>query len=128
MIESRWNGVRDFFVQLRDDESGEAQTMNGSEEGEMIGKVGLWDGSELGIIFGEQYWGKGYAMEALCALLAKVREEKWTKDVTADVDPRNTRCLKLLDGVGFVEFGRREKTFEVEDGWADSVDLFLRIE
>ena len=52
-------------------------------------------------------------------------EEFRVKKVLADVDPRNEACLSLLRKVGFVEFGRRENTFETHLGWCDSIDLEL---
>lgn len=43
----------------------------------------------------------------------------------ADVDPRNTASLRLLEKSGFVETGRKENTYETHFGWCDSVYLGL---
>ncbi len=45
--------------------------------------------------------------------------------VKAEMGPRNSRSLKLLTKLGFKGVGRAEKTFETEEGWADSTYLEL---
>lgn len=48
-------------------------------------------------------------------------------ELNADADPRNEPSLRLLKRFGFREVGKGEGTYEVEDGWADSVYLQLDI-
>ncbi|KAF8872061.1 hypothetical protein CPB84DRAFT_1800176 [Gymnopilus junonius] len=82
----------------------------------VIGIAGIWDDDEIGFIFNREYWGKGYASEALQVLLNKF----WTENksaqglVKADADPRNESCIQLLKKFGFVE---------THIGWCDSVYL-----
>lgn len=45
--------------------------------------------------------------------------------LTADVDPRNAPCLRLLDRLGFAETYRAERTLLWGNEWADSVYLAL---
>ncbi|KAF8885101.1 acyl-CoA N-acyltransferase [Gymnopilus junonius] len=91
----------------------------------VIGIAGIWDDDEIGFIFNREYWGKGYASEALQVLLNKF----WTENksaqglVKADADPRNESCIQLLKKFGFVEVGRAKNTFETHIGWCDSVYL-----
>ncbi|KAF8959618.1 GNAT domain-containing protein [Flammula alnicola] len=91
----------------------------------VIGKAGLWDGKEIGFIFDREYWGKGYAFEALDAILRHVwaLEGDAPEVITADVDPRNGASLRLLAKLGFVKVGSAEKTYETHIGWCDSVYL-----
>jgi RimJ/RimL family protein N-acetyltransferase len=45
--------------------------------------------------------------------------------LTADVDPRNLRSIKLLEKHGFVETGRANGTWQVGNELCDSVYLAL---
>ena len=94
----------------------------------MIGKAGIWNGKEVGFIFNKAYWKKGYAFEALSAIMKQywsTREPENVGDsqVKADVDPRNKACLNLLNKLGFQVVGYGEKTYETHLGWCDSVYL-----
>jgi ribosomal-protein-alanine N-acetyltransferase len=102
------------------DESAEAYTV--------IGKAGLWDGRELGYIMDREYWGKGYAFEALDAVLRHVwaLEDTAPEAVVADVDPENEASLRLLRKLGFKEVGSAKRTYETHLGWRDSVFLEAR--
>lgn len=63
--------------------------------------------------------------EALPAFLRYAFEEMGVERVTADVDPRNESCVRLLRKEGFCEEGRRERTFLVGAVWCDSVYFCL---
>lgn len=132
MIESQFNGIYDFTVCLRNDDD--------LSTAKPIGKIGLYDGKEVGYILHPDYWGKGYATEALMAILHRYfadivevppdtkpegREIIVSGRAKADIDPRNDASLKILTRLGFVEVGRAEKTFKTHLGWCDSVYLEL---
>lgn len=93
--------------------------------GRVIGKAGLYRFPEIGFILHPDSWGQGLAREALEAVLKRAFEAHALKAVIADVDPRNTACLRLLSGLGFKETGRRERSWLVGGVWCDSVDLSL---
>lgn len=131
MIKSPYNGVLDFVVCLPDPSStgissgGEDDSEESS--GIPIGKAGLWNGKEIGFILDRKYWAKGYAFEALDAVV----KQFWTTNeheatIKADVDPRNKRSLRLLKKLGFVEVGTAKDTYETHIGWCDSVYLEAR--
>lgn len=103
----------DFFVEL---------------DGALIGKAGIWHGDEIGFLFHPQVWGKGYAREALAAVIDHAFTVRGRPQIRADVDPRNERCLRLLTGLGFRETGRAERTFCIGGAWSDSVYLVLEKE
>lgn len=94
-------------------------------DGVLIGKAGLWHGDEIGFLFSPAVWGKGYAREALQAVIAHAFGTRGLSQIRADVDPRNERCLGLLTRLGFKETGRAERTFKIGDEWTDSVYLTL---
>jgi ribosomal-protein-alanine N-acetyltransferase len=94
-------------------------------DGEVIGEVGGSTPPEFGFIIARPRWRRGYALEAATAFLDKAFGVDGRELVTADVDPRNTGSLAVLDRLGFAETGRAEKTFEVADGWSDSIYFAL---
>lgn len=94
-------------------------------DGELIGKAGFWRAPELGFILHPRHQGRGYAREALAALLERAFELHGLPRAIADVDPRNQRCLGLLARLNFRETGRAERTYRIGDCWSDSVYLEL---
>lgn len=118
MISSSNNGISDFVIVLQS-----------LDPPAVIGKVGIWapETGEIGFLLSRAYWGKGYMAEAFSALL----EYLWSgmggevQQLMADVDPRNDASLRILKNFGFRETGFKEKTFETQLGWCDSVYLTL---
>ncbi len=104
---------------------GEGEDFVVEHDGAVIGKVGFYRFPEIGLILHPRSWGRGFAAEALGAVLARGFEVHGLPVVTADVDPRNAACLRLLDRLGFRETGRRERTLLVGTEWCDSDDLQL---
>lgn len=121
MIRSPYNGVLDFTVCLLEISNASEPSIL-SERQIVIGKAGIWNGKEIGFIFNKAYWRKGYAFEALSAIM----KQYWStgeQPVKADVDPRNKACINLLNKLGFQVVGYGEKTYETHLGWCDSVYL-----
>lgn len=95
-------------------------------QGIVIGKLGTWRLPEIGYIIAPAYWGRGLASEALRAFLPHVFSRPDVDRITADVDPRNTRSLAMLERHGFVRTGYATGTWHTHTGIADSVYLELR--
>lgn len=95
-------------------------------DGLQIGKLGAWRLPEFGFLFRPDHWGWGLASEALMAFIDR-RRALGSSEITADVDPRNTAALKLLDRAGFLETRRAKGTWRVGDELCDSVYLRLNI-
>lgn len=94
--------------------------------GRVIGKAGCWRMDEVGYIFHPDVWGKGYAFEAMAAILPRAfARAPGLQAITADVDPRNAASLRLLARLGFQRTGSAEATLEVAGEWCDSVYLSL---
>lgn len=113
MSASKQNGTTDFIIVYNDT---------------AIGKIGIWQDSEIGFMIAREHWRRGIVSEALNALLPYYFEEVGYDLITADADPRNYASIKILEKHGFEVVGRREKTFEIEGLWVDSVDLELKRE
>jgi len=95
--------------------------------GRLIGKAGFYRLPDIGYILHPDAWGRGYAREALTAIVDHVwRSRPEIEALTADVDPRNERSLRLLASLGFERTGFAEKTWMVGGEWCDSVYLALR--
>jgi RimJ/RimL family protein N-acetyltransferase len=94
-------------------------------EGKVIGKAGCWRLPEIGFILHPDHWGLGLAHEALNAITARLFQHFPIPEITADVDPRNTACLALLERLGFTQTGNASRTWLVGDEWCDSVYLAL---
>ncbi len=111
MIASNAAGSDEFVIEL---------------SGEVIGKVGAWRLPEIGFSLHPEFWGRGYATEAVAAYVAHAFATTTTAELTADVDPRNNASLAVLSRLGFVEIGRAANTFLLGDEWCDSVYLGLK--
>ena len=95
-------------------------------DGHVVGKAGCYRLPEIGYILHPRVWGRGYATEALGAVIARVWEGRpEVQTLTADVDPRNAPSLRLLAKLGFRRTGFAERTWLVGDAWCDSVYLGL---
>jgi RimJ/RimL family protein N-acetyltransferase len=108
--------------------SGDGHDFVALENERLIGRVAFWMGNEIGFLFSRAVWGKGYAREALLAVLRYGFDQLGFKSVRADVDPNNARSLKLLERVGFKRTGFAEKTFKIGETWVDSIYLELSAE
>ncbi|MGF9966160.1 GNAT family N-acetyltransferase [Bacillus rhizoplanae] len=65
--------------------------------------------AEIGYELDETYWGKGYATEALQAILTYGFETLYFKRISAVVYPENESSRKLLQRAGFTEEGLLRK-------------------
>ncbi len=104
--------------------AGESDDFVITQDGVAIGKAGLWQGSEIGYFLRRSHWGRGLAREALQAVISRAFGRGVTA-VTADIDPRNDRCLRLLLSLGFEKTGEAHATFRLGEVWADSLYLAL---
>ncbi|MDV3258019.1 MAG: GNAT family N-acetyltransferase [Sphingomonas sp.] len=89
-------------------------------EGSIIGKLGAWRPPEIGFFLHREYWGRGLASEALRQFIvyAAGRGLDW---LTADVDPRNCPCIRLLERTGFVRTGEKKASHVVAGHACDSI-------
>lgn len=92
--------------------------------GAVIGKAGLWQGNELGILLARPHWGQGFASEAARAVIERAFA-RGHDTVAADVDPRNAACLGMLGRLGFRKTGGAKATYRIGQDWVDSVYLRL---
>ena len=61
--------------------------------------------AELGYILARDYWGMGLASESVCLAIDYFFSTGDFRRLEADIDPRNTKSARLLEGLGFVREG-----------------------
>ncbi|MCP1132139.1 GNAT family N-acetyltransferase [Paenibacillus polysaccharolyticus] len=61
--------------------------------------------AEIGYDLAKAYWGRGYAMEAVSALLTHGFSSLKLNRIEAKVDPRNVSSIKLLEKLDFTREG-----------------------
>ena len=110
MIERNAAGGEDFVIELG---------------GRAIGFVGAGALPDFGFMLHQDFWGQGIAAEASRAFIDYAFGALEAAELTADVDPRNTASLKLLERLGFSVTGTAEKTFLLGEEWCDSIYLRL---
>lgn len=77
--------------------------------------------AEVGYILNRQFWGQGYASEALQRIIRYCFEELEFGRLEADVDPANHGSLKLLERHGFEREGYFKNRWFTREKWFDSV-------
>ncbi len=90
-----------------------------------IGKAGMWKRPEIGFFVAPAFQRKGFAREALQAVIPHLFSAYDMDALTADVDPRNAASIALLEGLGFTETHRAEKTIEIMGEMCDSIYFAL---
>lgn len=119
MVDSTWNGKCDFVIEYSPPLA----------VPRAVGKLGLWDGREIGFMLNRAFWGKGLMKEAMEQFFGGIwsnKEMQALEEIVADVDPRNSACIGLLRSFGFKETGYRAQAWETHLGWCDSLDLVLK--
>jgi RimJ/RimL family protein N-acetyltransferase len=95
-------------------------------EGCLIGDVGVnlhenLMQAELGFTLAPQWQGRGYAAEAVRAVLADLFERRGLRRVSAECDARNVPSARLLERVGFRREGLRPQHTWIKGEWTDDL-------
>ena len=104
--------------------AGDADDFVVIKDGAIVGRVGIWQKNELGLIFTRSVWGTGVAREATRALIEQSRA-RGMNSIMADIDPRNVRVARFLEKLGFRKTGSAKNTYKIGDNWTDSDYLTL---
>ena len=95
-----------------------------ADTGEVFGDVGTelsWAGrsAEVGYTFAKEHWGKGYAAEALEALVQYLFEGLGVTRVFGMLHPGNPASAMVLERTGFLFEGETKSSFWVGDELSD---------
>jgi len=74
---------------------------------------------EFGITLAPARQGRGFATEAVRALLALAFERMGKHRAIASVDPRNLACVRMLERIGMRKEAHFRECLRWGDGWAD---------
>ncbi|MET9852265.1 GNAT family N-acetyltransferase [Streptomyces sp. NPDC006450] len=101
-------------------------------DGKLIGLVTLHDTApekgiaKLDIYLGEkEYWGRGYATDAVRTVCRYGFEDMRLHKVTLTVVTENRAARKAYEKVGFVEEGRLRQVFRRDGRWFDMFTMGL---
>ena len=117
--------TRAWLQSMIDIPDGEGEDFIVEQDGQVIGKAGLYRFPEIGFILHPDCWGRGLAGEAVRAVADRGFAVHGLDRIEADVDPRNVASLRLLTRLGFVETSRKKRTWKVGETWCDSAYLRL---
>lgn len=96
-------------------------------DGQLIGNCGLRKpyaaavAAELGCELAPDYWGEGYAAEAVRALLNAGFRELHLEQVWASCIAENSAAIRLVERVGMHYEGRLPEQCWMKDRWWDTV-------
>jgi [ribosomal protein S5]-alanine N-acetyltransferase len=115
-------------LQVFSDGKGIVFVIESKSDREVLGDCGIHNvdlharRAELGYCLGRPHWGNGYMAEAVKALIAYGFEEAGLRRMEADIDPRNTPSIQLVERLGFKREGYLRKRWVTGTGEvADSV-------
>lgn len=117
---------KDLDFRINSDEFIAVET---KDDHKMIGNIYLgkrdFNSLEIGYVFNNKYWKKGYASEACLALINEAFS-KGIHRIFAECDPENPNSWSLLEKLGFEKEGHLKKNvyFWVDDNnnpiWKDT--------
>lgn len=95
--------------------------------GEMIGDVGIhfFDVDryqvEIGCTLDKSHHGKGYASEALNAIIKYLFMDLNKQRITCSIDPRNVNSIKMVEALGFRKEAHFKQSILIEGEWFDDL-------
>ena len=95
------------------------------ENGNIVGDIGLHfvdeEQCELGITLCKAHQGKGYATEALRAIIEHLFKVLYKHRIHASLDPRNTASAQLMERLGFRKQAHFKQSYYFKGAWTDDV-------
>jgi RimJ/RimL family protein N-acetyltransferase len=81
----------------------------------------MWKDAVIGYCFNKTYWGKGYATEAVRALLEFGFNRLTLHRISANCDPSNVASNRVLMKAGMKLEGRLRENLRVKGRWRDTM-------
>jgi len=117
--------TREWVASMAERSAGACQDFVIELDGRAVGKAGCFKLPEIGYILHPDVWGRGYAREAMAAVITHIFATRDVEKLVADVDPRNEASIGLMTRLGFAETHRAKGTWQVGDELCDSVYFAL---
>ncbi len=99
----------------------------GVEENRLIGDMGIIftnhsnTQAEVGCTLHTDYQGKGYATEALKAMVDYLFVKLGKHRIIASVDPRNKASIQLIERLGFRKEAHFKESYYLRGEWVDDI-------
>lgn len=77
--------------------------------------------AEVGYTLAREHWGKGYATEALGALVDHLLATRPVHRLAASLDPANVRSMRVLESTGFAVEGLSRRSYPMRGRWDDDL-------
>ncbi|MEY9876419.1 RimJ/RimL family protein N-acetyltransferase [Streptacidiphilus sp. MAP12-33] len=124
--ETAWAWVRDFAAGSLERPGWFQYAVELTAERRLIGDIGVrmhenLRQAELGFTLAGAAHGRGYATEAVRAVLDDLFEARGLHRVSAECDARNVRSAALLERVGFAREGRLRQATWMKGEWTDDL-------
>jgi [ribosomal protein S5]-alanine N-acetyltransferase len=100
---------------------------------EMVGGAGYWRitkehfRAEIGYQLMQQYWRKGYSLEALKSIIQFGFEKMGLHSIEGNVNPKNDPSIKLLEKLGFKQEAYFKENFYYNGKFLDSLIYSLLV-
>jgi len=123
----------DWYAEIWRQRSGLWWSIRRRESGELVGAVGFNNyeagnrRAEIGYWLLPQFWGRGYASEALEVVIRAAFDELRLHRIEAYVEQGNTASGRLLDRLGFTHEGTLREC-EFKDGTYIDLLVYARLE
>jgi RimJ/RimL family protein N-acetyltransferase len=105
------------------------------DNNELIGDIGVHFLAsdvlqvELGCTLNQKYHGKGYAFEAVTAIINYLFNELGKHRIIVSIDSRNQASIRLIERLGFRKKGLVKENSELNGEWVDDlVYAVLKVE
>lgn len=131
LLHGKWtdeNKERKFKKKLKHNQLTKENTLNLAVlvDSEVIGDLSVWytdmkDTVEIGYTFSKSVSGKGYATEAVSALIDYLFEVVQVHRIQANLDARNTASRNLCERVGMRKEAHFVQDFWNKGEWTDSI-------
>lgn len=122
----------DWYDNMLKEETGVAWKMTDRESGASMGVISVYfyqsrhNKAEVGFWLLPEYWNRGFAREALEAVITYWKERRGLHRLEAFVEPGNTASERLLQKAGFGYEGTL-KDCELKEGRYISLKIFARL-
>ena len=82
--------------------------------------AGMQRSAMIWYVLAPQYWGRGFATEAVRALVSVAFREMALHRLWADIDPRNVGSLRVVEKLGFLREGHLRENYFLKGEWCDT--------
>ena len=103
--------------------------------GELVGSVGIGhfirsitQSAIIGYKIYNQHWGKGYATEAIKAVIDIAFKDHKLHRVVAGIEPDNKASIRVVKKLGFRNEGLSKRIVYIRDEWTDLLQYALTTE